>query len=486
VAKLARIVARRGLAQRYLVAAICLVMVALLAGFALLIGRNETAARRALADRYETRATLSASFAQSYVNDLAARERSQAERLLAGPDVSEQTFEDVVKSFDFEAGVLLDHDRNALQVWPPETNALNSDVSAEYTSMRTAAAGRGAVTVSSGSGGQRVTAVAVTFASDAGARVFSGAFSPAATLLGSFLNSGISGGGGTAYLVERSGDILAASTGADRTMAELAALRPGTSTLDAKTGSATAAVADVPSLPWRIVLVAPNAALYSPVTGGHWAPWALWWALAGSELLALVLFVRLGRARASAASTARTDALTGLPNRRAMQELLNRAGAVSARHGTPLAALMIDIDRFKAINDAYGHDVGDLVIQATATALTDATRDADVAGRWGGEEFLILLHHADSDSVRVVAERVRMSIATATIPGRLDIDGVTASIGLAELCNGDTALMLREADAALYVAKANGRNRVEVAAVSAATRALRTGAAGIGAREAHL
>ena len=462
--------------QRSLVAGICVVMVALLAGFALLIRRNETAARSALADRYETRAVLSASFAQSYVNDLASRERSQAERLLAGPNVSPQSFEDVVKSFDFEAGVLLDHDGNVVQVWPPETNALSSDMAAEYASMRTAAAGGGAVTVSSGSRGERVTAVAVPYASDAGARVFSGAFSPAATPLGSFLNSGISSRGGTAYLVERDGNILAASAGADRTQAELAALPLGTSALDAKTGSVTAAVAEVPSLPWRIVLIAPSAALYSPVTGGHWAPWALWWALAGSEMLALVLFVRLGRARAAATSTARTDALTGLPNRRAMQELLNRSAASSRRRGAPLAALMIDIDRFKAINDAHGHDVGDLVIRATATALSESIRDEDVAGRWGGEEFLVVLHHADSERVAAIAERVRMTIATAALPDGPDA-AVTVSIGFA-MFRGDSELMVREADAALYAAKANGRNRVEGAVGPAVV--------GAGAPGAHL
>jgi diguanylate cyclase (GGDEF)-like protein len=401
---------------------------------------------------------LSASFANSFVDDLAARERSQAERLLAGPQVGAPTFEGVVKSFDFQAGVLLDRDGRVLQVWPPQTSAVNSDLSAEYASLRTAAAGRAAVTVSSGSQGERITAVAVPFTTAAGTRVFSGAFAPAATPLGSFLDSGISSNGGTAYLVERSGNILAASTGAKRTQADIAALPLGTSSLVDKTGAVTAAVADVPVFPWRVVLIAPSAALYAPVSGGVWAPWALWLALAAAEVLVLVLFIRLGRARAFAASTARTDALTGLPNRRAMQELLNRAGAMSLRHGSPLAALMVDIDRFKAINDAHGHDVGDIVIQATASALMEATRDADVAGRWGGEEFLVLLHHADSESVRIVAERVRMTIATATIPEHLDIHGVTASVGLAMLRDGDTALMLREADAALYVAKANGRN----------------------------
>ena len=466
---------KRGAAQRS-IAAICVVLIALLAGFALLIRRNETAARQALADRFETRAALSASFAQSYVNDLAARERSQAERLLSDPQVSPQAFEIVVKSFDFAAGVLVDQHGTVVQVWPPDSNAISTNLAAEYASLRTAAAGEDAVAVSSGTGGERVTAVAVPYETGSGTRVFSGAFSPAATPLGSFLNSGISSSGGTAYLVERSGTILAASTGPSHSPPELAKLPLGTSEVTGEAGAFTAAVADVPALPWRIVLIAPSAALYAPVTGGRWAPWALWLALAASGILALVLFVRLGRARASAATSARTDALTGLPNRRAMQELLNRAAARSSRHESPLAALMIDIDRFKAINDTHGHDVGDAVIQATAAALREATRDDDVAGRWGGEEFLVLVHDADSVGVLAIAERVRMTIATATVLGHTEVDRVTASIGVAVLRDTDTERMLREADLALYVAKDHGRNRVEVAPDPAVVKAGSSGA----------
>jgi diguanylate cyclase (GGDEF)-like protein len=474
VEKSARI-RKRGATQRS-IAVICVVLIALLAGFALLIRRNETAARQALADRFETRAVLSASFAQSYVNDLAARERSQAERLLSAPQVSPQAFEIVVKSFDFEAGVLVDQHGTVVQVWPPDSDAISTNLAAEYASLRTADAGKDAVAVSSGSQGERVTAVAVPYETGSGTRVFSGAFSPAATPLGSFLNSGISSSGGTAYLVERSGHVLAASTGPSHTPRELAKLPLGTSEVTGEAGSFTAAVADVPALPWRIVLIAPSAALYAPVTGGDWASWALWLSLAGSGILALVLFVRLGRARASAATSARTDALTGLPNRRGMQELLNRAAARSSRHDSPLAALMIDIDRFKVINDTHGHDVGDAVIQATAAALREATRADDVAGRWGGEEFLVLVHDADSVGVLAIAERVRMTIATAPVSGHAEVDRVTASIGVAVLRDADTERMLREADLALYAAKGNGRNRVEVAPDPAVVKAGSSGA----------
>jgi diguanylate cyclase (GGDEF)-like protein len=187
----------------------------------------------------------------------------------------------------------------------------------------------------------------------------------------------------------------------------------------------------------------------------------LWWALASSGCLVLVLLVRLARAHDREVAVARTDSLTGLPNRRAMQEALDTAAALSSRHDLPLAALMIDIDRFKTINDTHGHDMGDQVLQATAAALLESTRTADIAGRWGGEEFLVLLQHTDDEGVEVVAERARDAIATAVLPAGFDGSPVTASIGVAVLRNGDTATLLRDADLALYTAKANGRNRVE-------------------------
>ena len=116
---------------------------------------------------------------------------------------------------------------------------------------------------------------------------------------------------------------------------------------------------------------------------------------------------------------------------------------------------MIDIDPFKLINDTYGHDVGDLVIRATAAALEHTTRAGDIAGRWGGEEFLVLLQHTDAAGVLVVAERVRRS-STAVVPGHPVGGLVTTSIGMAVMHGDDTAALLRDADTALYAAKANG------------------------------
>jgi diguanylate cyclase (GGDEF)-like protein len=128
-----------------------------------------------------------------------------------------------------------------------------------------------------------------------------------------------------------------------------------------------------------------------------------------------------------------------------------------------LSAIALDLDHFKQINDGYGHDSGDAVLAAAGTALMNAVRASDFVGRNGGEEFIVLLPDTPADSAVVVAERIREAMAAISVPG---VDRqTTASIGIATIpehaADGDQ--LIRSADRALYVAKANGRNRIEIA-----------------------
>jgi diguanylate cyclase (GGDEF)-like protein len=162
-----------------------------------------------------------------------------------------------------------------------------------------------------------------------------------------------------------------------------------------------------------------------------------------------------------------TDELTGLANRRQLGTALDREIALSRRQLTPLAVVLVDIDRFKAVNDTYGHAAGDDVLQGTADVLRQATRDADLVGRWGGEEFLLLLPTADADVAALVAERCRASLADHDFPV---VSTVTASFGVALLADDDDAdALVARADEALYRAKGGGRDRVEVAAAPVGT-----------------
>ncbi len=159
----------------------------------------------------------------------------------------------------------------------------------------------------------------------------------------------------------------------------------------------------------------------------------------------------------------RTDALTGLFNRRHLEERLAEMVSGARRSGRPIGVLMLDLDRFKAINDSAGHAAGDLVLRAVADRLRAEVRREDVAGRWGGEEFVVLLDPANVRDAAVVADRICSRIAGDPIA----VEGgeavrVTASIGCAVGMEAGEELLHR-ADAALYRAKAEGRNRVVTA-----------------------
>lgn len=156
---------------------------------------------------------------------------------------------------------------------------------------------------------------------------------------------------------------------------------------------------------------------------------------------------------------ANNDSLTGLPNKRATDDTFKRMVAQANRTLAPLAAMMLDLDHFKQINDQFGHGKGDEVLAAVGTALQSCMRSSDFAGRFGGEEFLILLPNSDQDGALVVAENIRRTIASIGVPG---VERkITASLGIACLPEnaGNADALIREADRALYAAKTAGRNR---------------------------
>ena len=181
----------------------------------------------------------------------------------------------------------------------------------------------------------------------------------------------------------------------------------------------------------------------------------------GGERLLVRLFGRVQR-------MAERDSLTGLANRRRLfavgQEELRRA----RRFDHPLAAIMLDLDRFKLVNDRYGHGAGDDVLREVARRLLATIRETDLPARYGGEEFAVLLPETDLETARAAAERIRLAVAESPLGTRRGPLPVTLSAGVAMLEDDtrDLGALFDAADAALYAAKAAGRNRVAIAAAA--------------------
>jgi two-component system, cell cycle response regulator len=159
---------------------------------------------------------------------------------------------------------------------------------------------------------------------------------------------------------------------------------------------------------------------------------------------------------------ANNDGLTGLPNRRRASERLEAEVSRSRRYRNPMAIALCDVDHFKNVNDRYGHNMGDEVLKHVAAALQSSLRQVDLVGRWGGEEFIVILPETEPNGARVVGERLRKAIES--MPAFQDgPDKITCSVGMASF-DGDASIstFVDRADQALYRAKRGGRNRVEL------------------------
>jgi diguanylate cyclase (GGDEF)-like protein len=159
------------------------------------------------------------------------------------------------------------------------------------------------------------------------------------------------------------------------------------------------------------------------------------------------------------------DGLTCIFNRRHFEILARAEWGRFQRYGRPLSLLMLDVDKFKSINDRFGHDAGDLVLKAIADDCSSMKRETDIVARFGGEEFVLLLPETDEPAAEIVAERLRKQIEghSRVFPG--DENQISVSIGVAGATLGMAGfeMLLKRADEALYQAKGRGRNRVTVA-----------------------
>jgi diguanylate cyclase (GGDEF)-like protein len=211
--------------------------------------------------------------------------------------------------------------------------------------------------------------------------------------------------------------------------------------------------------------------------GSFWAGHGIMWLLGLTGLYAGYTGLRhrtkerdlkteeLQRLNAVLENLATTDSLTGICNRRKFMELLHREILETRRYGMPLTLIFFDIDHFKLVNDTYGHESGDRVLQELSRIVTDLIRSTDIFARFAGEEFVILVHGNDVGTGGKLAEKIRYRVEQHSFP---QVGSVTCSFGVAPYHPDDTMeTLIRHADEAMYAAKQAGRNRVEARRTSA-------------------
>jgi len=187
--------------------------------------------------------------------------------------------------------------------------------------------------------------------------------------------------------------------------------------------------------------------------------------VAEKELVARVaVMVRLKAADDEVRRISVTDELTGLYNRRFLRKRLEEEFSRARRDKSPLSVVLLDLDHFKVINDVHGHSVGDEVLCALGEVLQDGLRQGDVVGRWGGEEFMVILPNSDVAGARITAERLRQSVEDLALDSIKPSMKVTASFGIA-VYDGfdpeiDASVLISWSDTAMYSAKEAGRNKV--------------------------
>jgi diguanylate cyclase (GGDEF)-like protein len=272
------------------------------------------------------------------------------------------------------------------------------------------------------------------------------------------------------FLIDDSGALIASSPATRATNLVQADPALARSVLDASAGPVVGAsepstftTARVAGRPWWLLVEVPNSRLYASIMG--WADWIPWLVFVLISILGLLLVVLLARSHAdrvrlrtlsdSLERSARTDALTGLLNRRALTEELTRTAAQARRRGEQMSVLMIDLDRFKETNDRYGHEAGDRVLCALADCMRDTLRGEDAYGRWGGDEFLVMLCAADEEETSAVAARLHAAARAVDLSDIGLEHGVPMSVGAATSAGAAMTPdeIVRMADIELYRVK---------------------------------
>ncbi|HTU87559.1 MAG TPA: GGDEF domain-containing protein [Solirubrobacteraceae bacterium] len=390
------------------------------------LATSQSSSRHAVAARVQSRTEYSASFISIYARDLLARDRAAAQAWLSSPKVGPAALEKTSAALGLRTAAV--------------SNAARHSEAAPSSIRLTEA------------GGVPVIEFTVGYRTPTGERVFTGEYPVRSTVLPTVLGHIFAMPGWRSYLIDFKGGRLTAGPGS-------------------RQGHPVRFSAAVAGTDWRIVVTDPAGDLYGFLDGtGRWIPWLALAGLAVAGLAVIFLFARLQRHRAQLsglndelARLAAVDPLTGLRNRRAIEQHLSDSLSAARRHGLDLSLLIIDVDRFKTFNDTLGHQQGDAILAHAARVLDAALRAEDAIGRWGGEEFLVVLPGTDEEGALHLTERLRAALADdQPESARAHQLPVTITIGLAEWGNESIGELISRADSALYLGKGAGRDTVHV------------------------
>jgi diguanylate cyclase (GGDEF)-like protein len=420
----------------------------------LVLDGSQSGSRKAVATRIEAKTKYAASFASIYARYLLARQRAVATNWLAAPRVSQATLARAAAALGLSGAVVLDAHGSAIAGLGRGAASVDAMLVSRYSGFAASADAVANSRISLSRVGRRlVVSFAVTYPSSAGRRVYSGAYAMVDTVLPTVLNHVLSTADSRADLVDTLRGRLTAGH------------------MSRRHGPLAYFSAPVGGTAWRLEVRAPRAQLYGFLNGaGRWLAWVALAGLAVAGLAILALITRLSRRRrqlivlnAELARLAAVDSLTGLRNRRAIEEYLHDALSTARRHDLPLSVLVIDVDHFKSFNDRLGHRSGDAVLAHIARVLDGALRTEDAIGRWGGEEFLVVLPGTDEEGAVHATERLRLALA-ADQPEVARANGlaVTVTIGVAEWRQEEMNELVSRADGALYGGKAAGRDTARV------------------------
>jgi diguanylate cyclase (GGDEF)-like protein len=439
--------------------------------------------RARLVTNFGLRGAVSADFVSTFLTQEAGRGKATAEEDLAGARVPAAQFVLVASAFGSHHAVLLDSAGKVLAAAPTDKSSLGKSIAQAYPSLAAAEQGRVSVSdVVRGAGlPEAVASIAVPFATRAGRRVFSFAYGVSGSALGAFVDHTISYPEHEVFLLDSSGQLIAASPrtsavtlrGVDPLLARAISGASRGAVKGARTPS-TFTVARVPGTSWRIVIAVPDSRLFASIAGwSQITPWLIFALVSMLGLMLVALYSRslADRTRLAGLSlalekSARTDPLTNLYNRRALAEYLTLLTAHARRRGEPMSVLMIDLDFFKQVNDQFGHAAGDTALRAIADCMRGVLRADDVCGRWGGDEFLVLIPTGDENDARVVAERLQAAAGALDLSDIGVPQGVALSIGRATAVHATPEEIVATADLALYESK---RNVVDLATLTVQT-----------------